>query len=144
MRPAIRFLTDELIEKIVSEATDILCTLGIEIQNKTVLTMLADCGCRIDMEKHHAVLTPEIIDKALKAAPESFGLYDVTRWRFGRIAGIHFQPSDFFFQLLDALEQILNLRLLFCNNDILVVHTLCVQSYPQGRKLIFYKTFTFL
>jgi len=30
------------------------------------------------------------------------------------------------------------------NNGILVVHAPCVQSYPQKRKLIFCKTFTFL
>jgi trimethylamine:corrinoid methyltransferase-like protein len=77
VRPTIRFLTDELIREIVSEATHILCTLGIEIHNKTVLTMLSAYGCRINMEKNHAVLTHDIIDKALKTAPESFGLYDV-------------------------------------------------------------------
>jgi len=30
MRPVVRFLDDELIEKIISEARDILCKLGVE------------------------------------------------------------------------------------------------------------------
>ncbi len=77
MRPAIRFLSDELIRRIVSEATDILCTLGVEIHNKTVLAMLSDCGCRVDMGKFHAVLTEKTIAVTLKTAPESFGFYDV-------------------------------------------------------------------
>jgi len=96
VRPTIRFLTDELIQKIVSEATGILCTLGIEIYNKTVLTMLSDFGCRIDMEEHHAVLTQDSIDKALKAAPESFGLYDVTGKQTHDFSGrnVYFTPGS--------------------------------------------------
>jgi len=103
VRPTIRFLTDELIEKIVSEATGILCTLGIEIHNKTVLTILSDCGCRIDMEEHHAVLTQEVIDKALKTAPESFGLYDVTGKQTHDFSGrnVYFTPGSTALNILD-------------------------------------------
>ena len=103
MRPTIRFLTDELIEKIVFEATEILCTLGIEIHNKTVLTMLSDCGCRIDTEEHRAVLTQEVIDKALKATPESFGLYDVTGKQTHDFSGrnVYFTPGSTALHILD-------------------------------------------
>ena len=48
MRPTIKFLSDELIRQIISEATDILCTLGVEIHNEKVLAMLSDCGCMVD------------------------------------------------------------------------------------------------
>jgi len=97
-------LTDELIQEIVSEANHILCTLGIEIHNKTVLTMLSDHGCRIDMEKCHAVLTPEIIDKALKAAPKSFGLYDVTGKQTHNFSGrnVYFTPGSTALHILDS------------------------------------------
>jgi len=37
MRPTIKFLSDELICQIISQATDIICTFGLEIHNKTVL-----------------------------------------------------------------------------------------------------------
>ena len=33
MRPTLRFLTDELIEQIVAEAIDVLCSLGVTIHN---------------------------------------------------------------------------------------------------------------
>ncbi len=103
MRPTIKFLTDELIEKIVSEATEILCTLGIEIHNKTILTMLSDCGCRIDTEEHRAVLTQDVIDKALKAAPESFGLYDVTGKQTHDFSGhnVYFTPGSTALHILE-------------------------------------------
>lgn len=77
MRPTLRFLSDDLIEKIIAEARGILCTLGVEIQNKDILSLFSDHGAKIEKEKSHALLTEEIIDTALKAAPRSFRLFDV-------------------------------------------------------------------
>jgi len=107
MRPTIKILSDELIKKIVSEAIDILCTLGVEIHNKTVLAMLSDCGCAVDMKKSHAVLTNEIIEKSLKAAPASFGLYDVTENQTHDLAGdnVYFTPGSTALHILDSRER---------------------------------------
>lgn len=103
MRPTVKFLSDELIQQIISEATDILCTLGVEIHNKKVLAMLSDSGCTVDMEKSHAVLTNEIIDKSLKAAPESFGLYDVAGNQTHDLSGdnVYFTPGSTALNILD-------------------------------------------
>ncbi len=107
MRPTIRFLTDELIKQIVSEATDILCTLGVEIHNKTVLEMLSDSGCAVDMKKSHAVLTNEIIEKSLKSAPASFGLYDVAGKQTHDFSGnnVYFTPGSTALHILDSKEK---------------------------------------
>lgn len=104
MRPTIRFLSDELIRRIVSEATDILCTLGVEIHNKIVLAMLSDCGCRVDMGKLHAVLTEKIIAETLKTAPESFGLYDVAGRQTHDFSGsnVYFTPGSTALNILDS------------------------------------------
>ncbi len=104
MRPTIRFLADELIRKIVSEATHILCTLGVEVHNETVLVMLADHGCQINIEKSHAVLTDDIIDKALKASPASFTLYDVTGEQTHDFSGsnVYFTPGSTALHILDS------------------------------------------
>jgi len=77
MRPTLRLLDDRLIGKIVGEARMLLCTLGVTIQNGDVLAMLGDHGAGVDLEKQHARLTDEIIDRALESAPSSFRLYDV-------------------------------------------------------------------
>jgi len=76
MRPIVRFLSDELIEKIVSEASDILCSLGVEIHNKNVLKMLSSHGCKVNMETSHAVFTQQVIEKSLKIVPKSFKMFD--------------------------------------------------------------------
>lgn len=77
MRPTLRFLSDDLIKKIVTESRGILCTLGVEIQNEKILSMLLDHGSRIKKERSHALLTEEIIDKSLQTAPHFFKLFDV-------------------------------------------------------------------
>jgi trimethylamine--corrinoid protein Co-methyltransferase len=106
VRPTIRFLTDDLIRQIISEATDILCRLGIEIHNEKVLAMLSDCGCPVDMEKTHVVLTNAIIDKALKAAPASFGLYDVDGKQTHDFSGdnVYFTPGSTALHILDSKD----------------------------------------
>jgi len=104
VRPTIKFLADELIQEIISEATHILCTLGIEVHNKTVLALLSDHGCRIDTEKCHAVLTEEVIGKSLKTAPESFNLYDVAGKQTHNFSGfnVYFTPGSTALHILDS------------------------------------------
>ncbi len=77
MRPKVRFLSDDLIEKIISEAREILCRLGVTIYNKNILSTLSDHGAEVDREKHHVLFKNDLIDGALKTAPDSFKLYDV-------------------------------------------------------------------
>ncbi|MBN2593147.1 MAG: trimethylamine methyltransferase family protein [Sedimentisphaerales bacterium] len=107
MRPKVKFLSDELICQIISEATDILCTLGVEIHNKSVLAMLSDFGCAIDTEKSHAVLNSEIIEKSLKAAPASFGLYNVAGKQTHDFSGdnVYFTPGSTALHILDSKER---------------------------------------
>ena len=54
MRPRVRFLTEELRDQIISEARDLICKLGVEIHNDSVLSLLHDHGARIDKSKQRA------------------------------------------------------------------------------------------
>ena len=47
MRPCLKLLSDELIVNIISEARDILHRLGVEINNKQVLSLLSDHGALV-------------------------------------------------------------------------------------------------
>ena len=76
MRPKIRFLTDELSARIISEARELICRLGVEIHNETALSLLHDHGARIDHARNRAYYTDDIIDRAIKATPRGFTLYD--------------------------------------------------------------------
>lgn len=103
MRPVIKFLSDELIQRIVSEGRELLCKLGVEIHNKGVLSMLADHGAKVDMNKNRAYFTQDIIDKALKTAPHSFKLYDSLGNEAVDLSGfnVNFTPGSAAINILD-------------------------------------------
>jgi trimethylamine--corrinoid protein Co-methyltransferase len=104
MRPTLRLLDDGLIERIVSEARDILCTLGVEIHNPGVLAMLADHGARVEPATSRAFLEEAIIDRAIAAAPSSFKLYDVHGNQTHHFCGdeVHFTPGSAAINILDG------------------------------------------
>jgi trimethylamine--corrinoid protein Co-methyltransferase len=103
MRPKIKFLNDELILKIISEAKEILCTLGIEIHNSAVLSLLSDFGAKIDFDKSHVVFTEDLINKSLETVPSSFNLYDVNGKQTHDLSeyNIHFTPGSAALNILD-------------------------------------------
>ncbi|MCK4292469.1 MAG: trimethylamine methyltransferase family protein, partial [Planctomycetes bacterium] len=103
MRPTVRFLNDELIKQIIDEAVNILGTLGVEIHNKEILSLLSDHGCKVDMDRFHAALTEENIQKALETAPKSFKLYDVLGNETHNLAGhnVYYTPGSTALNILD-------------------------------------------
>lgn len=104
-RPVLRFLSDKLIEQIISEAQEILCSLGVEIHNKDILSMLSDHGAKAEPGKNHVLFSGDIIDKALKAVPRSFRLYDVLGNKTHTFAGynVYFTPGSAALHILDAM-----------------------------------------
>ncbi|MCP4705519.1 MAG: hypothetical protein GY865_13040 [candidate division Zixibacteria bacterium] len=103
MRPKLRFLSDELIERIISEARDLLCGLGIAVQNDNAVKLLTDNGAKFDNSKNRVCYTPDIIDKTLKSTPSSFKLYN----SFGKEAidlsgfNVNFTPGSSAINILD-------------------------------------------
>jgi trimethylamine--corrinoid protein Co-methyltransferase len=103
MRPTVRFLSDELIEKIISEGRELICELGVEIHNKDVLSMLADHGATVDRSNMRVYFTQDIIDKSIDAAPSSFGLYDSLGNESVDLSGfnVNFTPGSAAINVLD-------------------------------------------
>jgi len=101
MRPEVRFLNKNLIEKIISGATEILCKIGVEINNRNVLDLLSDFGAKI--EKNRVYFSGDIIQKALKTTPKSFQLYDVLGNETNDFSGfnVHFTPGSAALHILD-------------------------------------------
>ena len=48
MRPRLRFLKDELIDRIVDEARTVLAEIGVEVQDEGARAVLADFGASVD------------------------------------------------------------------------------------------------
>lgn len=76
MRPVVRFLSDELIERIIGEAREVLFKLGVEIHNKNILSMMQEHGAKVDIDRYHVQFGDDIIDRTLETVPHSFKLYD--------------------------------------------------------------------
>jgi trimethylamine--corrinoid protein Co-methyltransferase len=104
MRPVVRFLSDELIENIISEARGVLCRLGVEIHNKNILSLLQENGAKVEMDKSHVLLTDQIIDRALKTVPQSFRLFDVLGNETHDFSGhkVYFTPGSAALNILDS------------------------------------------
>jgi trimethylamine--corrinoid protein Co-methyltransferase len=103
MRPKLKLLDDDLRTRIIDEARDLLCTIGVEIHNRQVLSLLADHGAEVDQSKQHARFTQELIDKALSSVPRSFKLYDVHGRQTHDFSGdkVHFTPGSAAINILD-------------------------------------------
>lgn len=104
MRPVVRFLSKDLIERIISEAMDILCRLGVEIHNDRILSMLADHGAKIRKEDQRAFFTQGLLDKAIAATPHSFKLYDLLGDEAVDLSGfnVNFTPGSAAIYYLDG------------------------------------------
>jgi trimethylamine--corrinoid protein Co-methyltransferase len=103
IRPTLKFLTDELIRRILSEAREILQKIGVTIYHEEVLSLLSDHGAVVDFDKKHVKFTAGIIDKALSTVPSSFRLYDVFGNQTHDFSGynVHFTPASSSLNILD-------------------------------------------
>lgn len=103
MRPQVRFLTDELIQQIISEAKQVLSTIGIEIHNDRVVSMLMEHGARKDQSGLRVLISDALIDTALKSVPHAFQLFSSTGKRTHDFCGnkVHFTPGSSALMYLD-------------------------------------------
>ncbi len=104
MRPAYRLLDSELMDRIIAEAREIICKLGVEIHNPGVLAMLADHGAKVDSANSSACFTEDLIDQALKTVPNSFKLFDVLGNETHDFRGdsVYFTPGSAAINVLDS------------------------------------------
>jgi trimethylamine--corrinoid protein Co-methyltransferase len=108
MRPGVRFLGDQLVEQIIGEARSLLRSLGVEINNPAVVSLLADHGAEVRADSHRVFLTDDIIDQALRTVPPGFQLYDALGDGAGDLSdpNIHFTPGSAAINVLDHDTQV--------------------------------------
>jgi trimethylamine--corrinoid protein Co-methyltransferase len=140
MRPSLRVADDQLLDRIIAEAKQILATTGMEIRGARLRARLLDCG--FPLTAGGRVIFPvDKVDAALAAAPPSFLLYDRDGNPQADIGGdrVHFTPgssglkvqdhrtgftrpantTDFvdYVRVCDGLEHIAYLATAFSTND---------------------------
>jgi trimethylamine--corrinoid protein Co-methyltransferase len=103
MRPTVKFLDDSLIQQIIDEAKQLLCTLGVEIQNQQALQMLSDAGAEVDMDQKMVRFQEKLIDESIKSSPSAFRLHDTMGNETHHFKGnnVYFTPGSAALHVLD-------------------------------------------
>lgn len=104
MRPTIKILEEELKEKVVNEAFEILEEIGFFVENEEAIEILQKAGIKVDKKNQRAKIPRDMVKKSLKTAPSSITLYDRDGKETSKLEGdnICFDPGSAALQVLDA------------------------------------------
>ncbi len=103
MRPTLNVLGEELIERIVDEAMDILATVGMEIRGPAMRQRLIDAGLPTNAAGDRVLFPRDVVERAIASAPASFILHDRDGNPRADIGGdrVHFIPGSSGLKVLD-------------------------------------------
>lgn len=102
MQPNVRFLSDDLIARIVGEAKDILAGLGVAIASPEVVELLHGHGARV-RDDGRVCIPPDLVDQALSTAPDVVrleGISDDHSLTLGD-GNVHFTPGSAALAIVD-------------------------------------------
>ena len=94
---------DDLIEKIVAEAIDLLGEVGVEIHDEKVVSMLADHGATVESGTRRVRISADLVERSLADAPGSFKLFDTRGEETHDFSGdrVYFTPGSAALHVLD-------------------------------------------
>lgn len=69
LKPSLRLLSDEGLQKIHAQSLEILQTLGVNINHRRSLEVLSDAGADVDMETTRVRFPNEVVEHCLKLVP---------------------------------------------------------------------------
>lgn len=103
MRPRLRFLSDELIERILDEAYKLLETKGVELPHESLPGRLAEAGCLLDADSKRVRMPREVVEAAVRSAPSRIELWNIAGDSYSDLSGdnVHFTPGSTAIKMLD-------------------------------------------
>jgi trimethylamine--corrinoid protein Co-methyltransferase len=107
MKPQFALLNQEIINKILDEAMQLLQDPGVRVYNRDALNLLADAGAKVDFEEQLAFIPEKIIRQAVESCPKDFYLYNLDGERAVHYGGddIQFDPGSAAVSILDSQTQ---------------------------------------
>jgi trimethylamine--corrinoid protein Co-methyltransferase len=105
MRPKLEILEQELVDRIVAEAHELLWDPGVRVYREGALRLLAEGGATVDFEKKIARIPQDMIEEALKTAPGSVDIYDLKGELRLHLGGdnVYFYPGATALQIIDPV-----------------------------------------
>lgn len=104
MKPKITLLDQNLIDRVLEEAFQLLQKPGIKVQNAEARALLVKAGAKVDETFQVAKIPKDIVQTALNTVPHKFFLYDYQgnqKVHYGGDA-VHFDPGSSGTNILDA------------------------------------------
>ena len=103
MGPRLRFLSDELIERILDEAYKLLETRGVEMPHKSLPGRLVDAGCVLDADGKRVLMPRDVVEVAVRSAPNRIELWNIAGDGSCDLSGdnVHFTPGSTVVKMLD-------------------------------------------
>lgn len=103
MRPTIRVLSDDLIERILDEAKRVLAGTGMEIRGPGMRRRLLEAGLPTNAAGDRVLFPRDVVEAAVASAPRSFVLYDRDGDPHADLGGdrVHFVPGSSGLKWLD-------------------------------------------
>ncbi len=103
MQPKITLLEDELVQRIIDEAFQLMMDPGIKVQSAEARQLLAAAGARVDEANAVAHIPETVARPALESAPSQFYLYNRAGEPVVNYGGdaVHFDPGSSGVHVLD-------------------------------------------
>ncbi|MHA1345450.1 MAG: trimethylamine methyltransferase family protein [Candidatus Heimdallarchaeaceae archaeon] len=103
MRPIIKILEEDMKEKVVLEAMEILEEIGFFVENNEAVDILQNAGINVNTETQKAFIPRDLVKKSLKTAPQSISLYNREGDLISELGGdnICFDPGSAALNVLD-------------------------------------------
>jgi trimethylamine--corrinoid protein Co-methyltransferase len=107
LRPKLELLSNELIEKIIDEAYNVLENQGVLIENEEALGLFREAGMKVDTSSQRVRITATLIENSLSYTPPSLKIYDRDGEIEYKLGGdeVHFDPGSVAVTILDSETQ---------------------------------------
>ncbi len=103
MQPKLTLLSNELVQRILDEAYQLLMNPGIKVQSPEARQLLAEAHAQVDETNEIAKIPRQVVEKALESVPRQFSLYDRDGQPTVNYGGdaVHFDPGSSGVHVLD-------------------------------------------
>ena len=104
MRPTLRVLADDLVQRIIGEGFQLLMDPGVRVHNDEALDLLGGAGANVDRANRVVRIPEKVVRRALETAPREFHLHSFDGRPVVHYGGdsVQFDPGSAAITILDS------------------------------------------